>query len=295
MRLDAHAARVTCAGLAATAWIAGCGSSVDPAAHLQPICEAGTFQVTPFQAAVPSLDQPGREIPAAPLLELTPSERRVEGVAYDTDRHVLGALTEARSMGTRMAEIRGEDPPEAPLLLVAADASLPTSRVLDELSRAHAAGFRRAQLLGWSRDAVTLPDPPDPAFAATMEQELAARSPAERAMHLAQTFEDEIWLCPGANEAFRAVASAPAEHKCILMAKGLEEALPSCPLTDHSRVVTLVHVMGTPWYDHLPASVEVRLDPEAPRPSAESPWSATLAGLDGAVLGLAPADAPDAE
>jgi len=143
---------------------------------------------------------------------------------------------------------------------------------------------------------VSLPAPPDPTLAEQVQAELAALDPSQRAVRMAEHFQDEVWLCPGAAEAFKAVAKAPARSKCDALAHGLGEALGSCPFTSSARVVTLAHVMATPAYTHQPTWLALSLDPSATTVSATGRWDAILqilADREGGSAWLEPA-APEA-
>jgi hypothetical protein len=81
---------------------------------------------------------------------------------------------------------------------------------------------------------------------------------------------------------FQAVASASPEMKCTMVAHGLGEALPLCPLTDADRLVTMVQVLTEPVHPERPAARTLTLDPDAETTvvAPDLPWVELLPLLD---------------
>lgn len=182
----------------------------------------------------------------------------------------------ADKIGSADFAFRGE-------LLLLLPPDTPSGTLLPLLEVAHASGFPHVRFV------VRTGKKPSTAFVdGAYGMELAARldglAPADRARVLAEEIEDLLVACPSGQQAFAAVAHASAEMKCQLMAVGLAEALPMCPLTNHGKVVTAVQVAtdGSPWTHGVLA---LSLDPEGtPYPiDPSTPWSelATRWAADG--------------
>ncbi len=240
-------------------WVLACGggASVDPVAHLEPLC------------ALPMV--PGvTELATVSGVATTPLEGTLVVVSkdgYRVDWHEQGdasvlqtELMHAYEMQKELSRYSGKPvgPPN-----IAAEPGVSARDVGVALKLAHQSGYTEARLLFTTGEDLGLPEPLDPAFADELRTELDALDPAERQMRLAEIVEGEIALCPPAQETFAAVAAAPADMKCLLIARGMAEALPSCPLTDGDRVLTLMNVVSRPSYDKPIVSVTVTLDETA--------------------------------
>ena len=242
----------------------GLGASVPIRAHLEQVCAvSGAFPIPPGLDLVP-LDLPASEARPGAILELRLDELRVDGgtVRSDLDQRLSSA--KARSTGGPTA------------LLV--EAEVPAALVLEVLDALQAAGMSEVSLVGWSNQVVELPPFPDPELGAELTGALAALSPEERVMHVVEAMTTEVRLCPGAQEVFGAVATGTPDARCAMIAVGLDEALPMCPLTDADRVMTLVQATVQPPDPRRPVGVPVALDPAAPPLAvpATMPWRELL-------------------
>lgn len=210
---------------AAFALACGGGASVDPVAHLQPLCDA---PMAPRGLRLPERPGATGALPEGIGLELTPEETRIDSIGLYT------------TLPTQLAESLAIRPGP---LRVFADAGLPAPRVIEALSAANEAGFREAWLVVDNGRDLQLPPYLDPAYAADFEARLGGLDPSQRATLAARELSDLLRLCPPGMEVFNAVAHAAPESRCELFAYGLSEALPSCPLTSGDKVVTLTQVI----------------------------------------------------
>lgn len=161
-------------------------------------------------------------------------------------------------------------------LLLLVPPETPGATVLSVLEAARDTEFPKVRFVVRTGDKPA-PSYLDPDYGAELQARVSAMDPAERAMNIAMEMEGLLVACPPGQEAFAAVANASAEMKCTLMAHGLAEALPMCPLTNDKKVVTLMQVvsMSSP-YEH--GMLSLTLDPEATVHPVDpaAPWS-TLA------------------
>lgn len=138
------------------------------------------------------------------------------------------------------------------------------SLVATVLQNLNAAGQSTVRLAAMSHQPSKEVEYRVPDLAAEVEAEFNASGPHERQMALAQRWSRELGLCPPAGEAFKAVAYASAERKCQLLAYGLAEAQPMCPLVmNPDRAHTLLAFTMRPTHDFQPTWFEVTLDPAA--------------------------------
>jgi len=172
----------------------------------------------------------------------------------------------ARLTGAKGFEFKGE------LLLYLPPETL-GSTVLTLLQTAHEAGFPNVRFVVRT-GAMPSPDYLEPAYGKELEAKLDGKPPSDRQMELALEISDLVALCPPAQEAFAAVATASAEMKCLLVTEGMAQALPMCPLTDARKVVTAMQfaMRQGPWeHGVLALSLEPKAPPYAIDPSAS--WS----------------------
>lgn len=224
----------------------GCGGvSVAPRAHLDAVCAAaGPF---PVDGDLGIVDAPVRPIPYGRPLVLDAIRVELDGVPVDGSK-VTSAVRTAL------------EEPGAPLVVVVPTADTPAERVRSALEGFAAAGVP-APVLVRSTTPSAMPPPPDPEYARELRTLLDV-GPSQRATLGARETEELIALCPGAQEVFRAVAVASSEHRCMLLAAGMDEALPNCPFTDGDRVITAIQVLMGPEPDEAALTwIELRFDP----------------------------------
>jgi len=160
------------------------------------------------------------------------------------------------------------------LLLVTPDTTGATLLKVFELTRA--AEFSQIRFIVRTGDK---PAPPylAPDYGVELEARVRGAAAEERGGVIAAELEELLVACPPSQEAFAAVATASAEMKCQMMAHGMAEALPKCPLTDDAKVVTVLQVMSrSAPYEH--GVLSLTLDPEGTVHPVDptAPWS-TLA------------------
>lgn len=215
-----------------------CGGPVDVAGAFSGLCSA---EVTP------SVDLPrvGADLPRPKLavhLVVGPHGASLDGEPL-TDRTAALAQALAQKAETAnelAARIGGSDFEFRGELLVSAHPDTPIGELVPMLDTAEAAGFPNLRFL------LITGDRPPPAWTdAAYAHDLMARlpeDPAARQAMLAEELGSLLSLCPPGQSVVDAVAYASAEMKCRLLAQGMEEALPSCPLTDRAKVVTAFQV-----------------------------------------------------
>lgn len=243
----------------------GLGPSVDPQTAIRPLCDttsAGLDGDLPIVDAAPS--DPGDGV--AVVL------RADGGVQVDGrpgDDADLSALLAEQLELQRL--LRGRD---AGGVKLAVERDVPAERVARVVAALESAGQTELTLVAWSGARREAARYPDPAYAAELHEALTHANPAERATLIAARMAQEIKLCPPASNVFQAIAAASPDMRCELFAVGLSEALPSCPLTDGDRVVTLAQVMVEPSGEHPPTTHRMRTAPLLASLAAEpdAPW-----------------------
>lgn len=237
----------------------GCGglglSGDEVHALLDPACAAPA--VSPPDLALVELDQPPATLHWGPQVALLADGTvRASGAPVDDLAAALAAFAaDAASVGERLGR-----PPERELQL-AVEATVPVERVIDVLGQSASAGLDDVVLVGFSTTPLTVPAPPDPELAARVRAELDALPPSDRVMRLSALVSDAIAWCPGAISTFSGVANADPDSKCRIMAMGLAESLPSCPLTDPDTVLTLFVVAVTPQPQRYAATARIAAAP----------------------------------
>lgn len=130
-----------------------------------------------------------------------------------------------------------------------------------------------------------VPQPRDPKRLAALDAEVGQADPSQKAALLAKEIESAMPPCAGMTEAFRAVATAPANERCSVLARGLSKGLVSCGCPNEDEMLTLVYgvSMGFEPPTRLSAVVPVTIDPSA-KPRAGATWGEIVAGMDEAAM-----------
>ncbi len=278
-----------------------CGSSpsVAPRAHLKPYCDLPTGLAPPqleWAGPLPG-DTPAQSPPGLyrdftqpnPLNDLrvdwgrTPSVLVTASGAIEVDGQTvpLDALPKAitNAQEARESEFRSMGVYTLDVLSVVADARAPSAAVAGVLAAAGRANLRFARLLVSSAQPHTLLTAPDPARADAMRKTLLTTFPDQRGMISAVAVEDALRFCPGKQKLLDAWAMAAPEHKCELLAVGLEEVLPYCPLTDADAVISIAQVIYEPITPNQPAHFVVGLQGDPPAPGEAVTWGAWAPAL----------------
>lgn len=249
-------------------WALACsGLSVDPATVLKPACDLGTLSIG---APLPTADLPPKSVGEV-AVQLTVGGARVGWRRVDGP-----GLADALREQAEQQRALGRKPDS---LSVAIAADVPVERVRELLQGAHDAGFTELRVGLWTSRSVELPPYVDPAYGAEVQAKLAEAPPNQRQMHAAMEMEGLVTACPPAKRAFEAVAVASPDLRCVLFAKGLEEALPSCPLTDGDKVLTLTQVLVQPAPGEVPTEVRLRITPLTEPPvqaEAGATWGSVI-------------------
>ncbi|MCB9754460.1 MAG: hypothetical protein H6713_31365 [Myxococcales bacterium] len=155
---------------------------------------------------------------------------------------VASAWTRESGRVQEMARLTGRTVADGWALTVHADVDAgDVAVVLDQLS---SVGAVTGELRFTAPLAEPAPAPPDPAFHKELVDELAPLDPARRASALATRIPPIIEGCASVTKVFSAIAVAPADQRCELMAAGFADALRECscpPWAD--KLMTFVHIM----------------------------------------------------
>ncbi|MEZ4320579.1 MAG: hypothetical protein R3F61_24065 [Myxococcota bacterium] len=249
------------------------GVSVEPRAHLEQVCAAAgsVFVVGPLV----TVDLPKTDPSALAIVEIEPGGATFEGGLSDQ------ALTEAVERARSVAQYSGQEV----VVALAIAPETPIDTVWAALTEVHDLGVTGVELLFHTSQALSVPPYPDPAYAADLKSRISSVDAPTRMMKVAEEMESLVTLCPGAQMTFQAIANASPESKCVLMAAGLGESLPSCPLTSGDKVVTLAQIITEPGPDGPITAVSITLDPGAePFALGEGTWadaSAAVVAADG--------------
>jgi len=237
----------------------GLGVSVDPQAHLEPLCELSQV-VGPF-TELAQAEVPVRELEPSVLVAVTADGMTVDWRMMGTPDQIREGLDEALAAGKAVAERTGAAWEPGITLLIGPE--VPASQALLALRLGHEAGVEAFDLVVWSTQPLVTPPYPDPNYGAELEARLAEVAPDHRASIAAMELEGLVRLCPGAMNTLQAVGMASPDMRCQLMAAGLAEALPSCVATNGDRVLTATQVLLQPSSPWSPTAIRVTVDPEA--------------------------------
>jgi hypothetical protein len=265
-------------GAVVVAFLLACGggSSVDPEAHLNAVC-ADVWPVT-NRHRLPEVDRAPRRPDPGPILYVDAQGFRFDWDLVDDDQ-LTSALSERLQSGL---------PTEVVWLAPSDDAS--PARVGAGLAAIAGAGKKAALILA-SNTEIQVPEAPSPAYAQEFQERLNAVSADMRQMIIAQEISGLVMLCPSGQEVFEAVANVSPDHKCQLIAAGLKEALPSCPLTNGDDVVSAMQVVLGPTLRELALTyVELEIRDDAPPLDLSgATWkeaAARVAALDGTAVSI---------
>ncbi|MEM7156254.1 MAG: hypothetical protein AAF799_25600 [Myxococcota bacterium] len=130
-----------------------------------------------------------------------------------------------------------------------------------------------------------VPQPRDPKRLAALNAKVGSADPSQKASLLANEVQSAMPPCPGMTEAFRAVATAPANERCTVLARGLSQGLVSCGCPKEDEMLTLVYgiSMGFEPPKRLTTTVPTTIDPAA-TPRAGATWGEIVAGMDEAAM-----------
>jgi hypothetical protein len=109
---------------------------------------------------------------------------------------------------------------------------------------------------------------------------------SDRAVFLAQSLQPLVKQCKAMEKVFQAIATAPADRKCELMAVGTAEAMVECQCPDMEEdLLAYLYAANLGASDGTQAvALEVRIDPAAKLPKGKT-WgevAKTLAADTGA-------------
>jgi len=251
------------------------GVSVDPGTHLQPLCDANAG--LPIEGELVAVDRAANPIQSGIALQVSAAETRVDGQVV-ADGAALKTKLEERAQTAESISKYSAQPFDGRIVVIATP-DTPASRIKEVLVAAARAGLLKADFILASNQPWDLPDYPDPDYAVQFKAQLDGVAAEERQMIAAQEIDSAVSLCPGAKAAFAAVANASPEMKCALIARGMEEALPTCLATNGDVVLTQIQVLSEPTSEFRPHVIQTGIDPKA-RPiivSPDTPWS-ELAG-----------------
>jgi hypothetical protein len=253
------------------------GAPISASAHLTPTCELAMRDN--LQLELPPVDLAAR--PADPTLRASRVTLTADAVAGPEP---VEAVYEAWS-----AYVRTAPPPSEGPTLIVAEAAVPAAAVALLVKLAFEDG-RAVALAADSSTALGWPAWADPAVADATLSRVGAAPPDARLPLIAQEFSQAAAWCPAVTQVFQAVAMAPPESKCTLLAVGLDEALPTCVFTSGPKVVTLAQLLVAPDpVSKRPTSVRLSFDPAAaPLDLGGGAWreaAARIASRDGQAVG----------
>ena len=201
-----------------------------------------------------------------------------EGVPVPTVEALKPALRSRRLELDRAQALKGEPIPTPPVLL-GADGTVPAARVASAVRHLTDGGATEVRFVVWSRDAVSLPDPPDKALYAEITAGLDARSPEDRPPFMAEKATAELEGCEPANDMFRRASGVNPEGRCEFVAANIGGVLDACPRIDRARIATLLQIMTSPTYTRKPGVVAVSIDPEGTPVPVRGSWSSLAEAL----------------
>ncbi|MCA9490124.1 MAG: AgmX/PglI C-terminal domain-containing protein [Myxococcales bacterium] len=234
------------------------------------LCASQTF-VTPTVDLV-ELDGPTPTIEPGVLVELTTEGFRVDGEDVSSPADALsGARQQIRDLRSSGAEL-------SDALLVAIAPDVPGEQVVQALDLARKAGVPRIRFLARSpgtREPVAYVDPD---YAADLESRLAEVDPDMRTTVAARELDSLLTLCPSGKRVLTAAANASFDTRCRLVVAGMEEALPSCPLTSKDKVATVIQVaFQPPPFTLVALDLELTEDAEPFDVQPDARWSEVAA------------------
>lgn len=237
-------------------WILACAGwgTVDAAAHLEPLCEASEGAVA---GELVQLERPAKKLPEGVQIEVGGAQ----GIVLDKRAVHPEGLDQALGDALANAQALRAGPTD---LQISADPATNPEFIgyLLQVSAAH--GYRTAHFVVGSSERYPIFEYPDPEYAIDLKVRLNGMTPMQRNVVLAEELDGLIPLCPGAQQVFKALATSSPHTKCVLLAHGLGESLPSCIATDGNKVITAAQIAIEPRSRYLPTSFPVPLDPENP-------------------------------
>ncbi len=224
--------------------LAACANADEVGDQLDRACKFARYPSV-SGVELPVLEGAPSKPPDAGLLSLGAEETlfqmRLIGKGTSLDREMLeAALSDEIAIRERLFAYRQEKPIHS--LLLAVDVKRPLPQVREALEIACDAGIAEVYLLARSSEPLPTPEVPD----RELYERLRAYPPAERAIHTAMAIEEAITLCPGLTEMFAAIASAPPEMKCEMMASGTREALGGFCLVDEDAYISAILATSVP-------------------------------------------------
>lgn len=256
--------------LLAFALACGGGASVAPREHVTALC--GLTEI-PDGVSLVRTNEPHDPVPlSVPWVGVSAAGVLIDGVVVDNQTLATELQQKSEAMKLFNADSSAR-------LVLLADAGTPASVALGVLSAASELGFTHVHVAFESDDRGDQPAAPDPDYEAQLRGRIHGVPASERAFLLATELSELLALCPLGLEMFTAIAMAVPEHKCPLIAAGLEEALPSCPLTNGDKVITAVQVMLTPSTSRQVVVVEAPIATLTLSSAGDASWGEVSAPL----------------
>lgn len=230
------------------------------------LCASQTF-VTPTVDLV-ELEGPTPTVEPGVLVEMTTGGIRIDGEPVSSPAEALAGARE------RVRELRSSGAELSDGVLVAIAPDVPGEQVVRALELARKAGVSNVRFLARSP---AIPEPVafvDPTYAADLEARLAEVEPNQRMTVAARELDSLLTLCPSGKRVLSAVAMASPDMRCRLVVAGMEEALPSCPLTSKDQVATAIQVaFQPPPFTLVALDLELTEDAEPFEVQPDAPWS----------------------